>query len=120
MKRDRHAKGEQLLLEAENTLRKSLLEILLEVIKSGEMIFMNSQFNPHALPSHLLSKRGEALFELATACVEMREALGLTTIDSIGHLFLESCSEAASSTGLSGLQRPSPRSTSLMDAVPRY
>ena len=97
MKRDRQAEAERILLGAESTLRSSLLEILPEVIVSGEAVFTNSQFNPSALSEPSLSKQGEALFQTATACVEMREALGLPVSGSIGQLFIDACIEVASS-----------------------
>ena len=97
MKRERQAEGERILRGAESTLRSSLLEILPEVIVSGEPVFTNFQFNPSALPTHLLSKQGEALFQSSTACVEMREALGLPVPGTVGQLFIEACVEAASS-----------------------
>ena len=49
MKRDRQAEGKELLQGAERNLRESLIEILPEVVASGEAIFFNSQFNPHGL-----------------------------------------------------------------------
>ena len=85
-----------MLRRAESTLRDSLLEILPEVITSGEQIFTNSRFNPSNLPTHLLSKQGEALYQSASACVEVRETLGLPVLESIGQLFIESCAESAS------------------------
>ena len=97
MKRDRRAEGVRILQDAEDTLRKMLCEALPEVITSGEALFTNSRFNPHNLPSHLLSKLGEALLGTSTACVEMRAALGLPTRESVGQLFLDACAEAASS-----------------------
>jgi hypothetical protein len=97
MKRNRRAEGEAILRRAENTLRESLAEILPEVVASGEPLFFNSQFNPHSLPAHLLSKDGEALLQASSACVEMREALGLPGEGSVAELFLASCTEAASS-----------------------
>ncbi|MPM99996.1 hypothetical protein SDC9_147191 [bioreactor metagenome] len=96
MKRDRQAEGEKLLQRAEHNLRESLIEILPEVVASGENIFFNSRFNPHGLAPHLLSPQGEALFESASACLEVREALGLSSAGSVGELFLASCREAAS------------------------
>jgi len=97
MKRNRRAKGEEILCEAENTLRESLMEILPEVVESGEQLFFNSQFNPHNLPLYHLSKRGEALLETSLACIEMRETLELPVEGSVGDLFIASCKEAASS-----------------------
>ena len=97
MKRDRHAEGEAILKRAENTLRESLTEILAEVVESGEPLFFNSQFNPHNLPKHLLSKRGEALLQTSLTCVEMREALGLSVTGSVAEQYLASCAEASSS-----------------------
>lgn len=97
MKRDRQAEGQRILQGAENTLRQSLLEILPEVMASSEPLFFNSKFNPHSLPTHLLSKQGEALLQTSIACVEMREALGLPVVGSVGELFLASCAEASSS-----------------------
>ncbi len=96
MKRDRRAEGEKILHNAEHSLREVLLEILPEVAISGEPLFTNLQFNSHALPAHLLSKQGEALFQSASACVEMREALELPVLGSVGQLFLDSCAESAS------------------------
>lgn len=95
MKRDRQAEGEEMLHGAERNLRESLIEILPEVVASGESVFFNSQFNPHGLAPHLLSRQGEALFQSASACLEMREALGLSPAGSVGELFLASCREAA-------------------------
>ncbi len=60
-------------------------------------MFTNSQFNPSALPAHLLSKQGEALFQSSNACVEMREALDLPVPGTVGQLFIEACVESASS-----------------------
>mgnify|MGYP000454407175 CR=1 FL=1 len=97
MKRDRRAEGEKILQGAEHTLRESLIEILPEVAFSGEHLFFNSQFNPHNLAPHLLSKRGEALLQTSLGCVEMREALGLPVAGSVGDMFLASCREASSS-----------------------
>ena len=105
MKRDRRAEGEKILHGTEHSLRDVLLEILPEVVTSGEPIFTNSQFNPHALPSHHLSKQGEALFQSASACVEMREALDFPVAKSVGQLFLDSCAESASTNE----QRRGPR-----------
>ena len=96
MKRDRQAEGKELLQGAERNLRESLIEILPEVVASGEAIFFNSQFNPHGLAPHLLSRQGEALFQSASACLEMREALGLSSAGSVGELFLVFCHKAAS------------------------
>jgi hypothetical protein len=97
MKRNRRPKGEEILRGAENTLRESLMEILPEVVESGEQLFFNSQFNPHNLPPYHLSKRGEALLETSLACIEMRETLELPVEGSVGELFIASCKEAASS-----------------------
>lgn len=96
MKRNRQAEGEKLLLGAEQSLRESLIEMLPEVVASGESVFFNSRFNPHGLAPHLLSRQGEALFQSASACLELREALGLSCAGSVGELFLASCREAAS------------------------
>jgi hypothetical protein len=97
MKRERRAEGEQILANAESTLRQSLIEMLPTVVESGDALFTNSQFNPHGLPAHSLSKRAEALLETSLACVEMREALSLPVVGSVGWLYLEACKEAASS-----------------------
>ena len=97
MKRDRQAEGERILREAEGTLRESLLEVLPGVVESGEQLFFNSQFNPHDLPPHHLSKQAEAFLQTSLACVEMREALELPVEGSVADLFLASCKEAASS-----------------------
>ncbi|MFZ2162053.1 MAG: hypothetical protein WAW02_07545 [Sideroxyarcus sp.] len=96
MKRDRRAEGEKILRNAEHSLCEVLLEILPEVVISGEPLFTNLQFNSQALPVHLLSKQGEALFQSASACVEMREALDLPVGESVGRLFLDTCAESAS------------------------
>jgi hypothetical protein len=85
-----------MLREAEKNLRESLMEMLPEVVASGEIIFFNSRFNPYGLAPRKLSPMGEALFESASACLELREALGLPTAGSVGELFLASCREAAS------------------------
>ena len=116
MKRDRRAEGENILREAESTLRESLIEILPEVAESGEQLFMNSQFNPHNLPSQHLSKQGEALLQTALACIEMREALELPVEGSVGELFIASCKEAASSDQ----QRRGPRklAAALLERLP--
>lgn len=96
MKRDRQAEGEKLLQRAEDNLRESLIEILPEVVASGESIFFNSRFNPHGFAPHVLSRQGEALFQSASACLKVREALGLSSAGSVGELFLTCCREAAS------------------------
>ncbi len=85
-----------MLREAEKNLRVSLMEMLPEVVASSEIIFFNSRFNPHGLAPHKLSPLGEALFESASACLELREALGLPAAGSVGELFFASCREAAS------------------------
>lgn len=85
-----------MLRGAEHEFRESLIEILPEVVSSGESIFFNSKFNPHRLAPHMLSRQGEALFQSASACLEMREALGLSSAGSVGELFLGACREAAS------------------------
>lgn len=105
MKRDRQAEGEKSLQGAEHSLRESLIELLPKVLASGESIFFNSRFNPHGLAPHLLSRQGEALFQSASACLEMREALGLSSAGSVGELFLASCHKAASDNP----HRPGPR-----------
>ena len=97
MKQRHRAKGEKILHATENTLRESLLEILSEVVGSGEQLFFNSQFNPHNLPPYHLSKQGEALLQTSLACIEMRETLELPAEGSVGELFVASCKEAASS-----------------------
>jgi hypothetical protein len=97
MRRNRQAEGEQILRDAETTLRECLLEILPEVAESGAPMFTNSHFNAHRLPKHRLSKQAEALLGSALACVEMREALGLPIARSVGRLFIEACEESESS-----------------------
>jgi hypothetical protein len=97
MKRDRRSEGEAMLVGLERTLRLSLLEVLPSVVKFGSPLFTNSKFNPHGLPAHILDEGAEAFFESASACVDLREHLGLSVVGSVGHLFLDACEESASS-----------------------
>ncbi|MCA1788821.1 MAG: hypothetical protein LC667_02880 [Thioalkalivibrio sp.] len=96
MKNDRRAKGERVLRVTEASLRAALLEVLPAAALSGENLFMNSEFNPHELPAHLLSKTSEALLESSHACVEARVELRMPLDGSVGQLFLDLCAEAAS------------------------
>ena len=105
MKRDRRSKGEAMLLESENTLRQSLLEVLPNVVRYGTPLFTNSNFNPHGLPPHILDEEAGVFFESASACVDLRAHLELPVIDSVGQLFLDACAESASANE----QRRGPR-----------
>jgi hypothetical protein len=115
MKRDRFAEGEKRLASSEALLRKSLLEVLPTVVKTGAPLFTNSKHNPHALPRHSIDEQAEAFFDMASACVELREHLGFATHDTIGWLFLAACEEGASSDE----NRPGPRklAEALMERV---
>ncbi|ABE43578.1 hypothetical protein [Polaromonas sp. JS666] len=97
MKRDRSAEGERRLATSEALLRKSLLEVLPAVVKTGAPLFTNSKHNLHDLPKHLIDEEAEAFLEMALACVELREHLGLVTDESVGRLFLAACEEGSSS-----------------------
>jgi hypothetical protein len=97
MKRDRRAEGERILREAEATLLDTLLEALPEAVKSGESLFLNSEYNSYGLPFNLISERAETLFDASKSCVEMRKALALPLVGSVGQLFLSACEEQASS-----------------------
>jgi hypothetical protein len=96
MKRDRRSKGEAMLVESENTLRQSLLEVLPNVVRHGTPLFTNSKFNPHRLPLHLLDEEAEVFLESASASVDLRAHLELPVIGSVGQLFLDACEESAS------------------------
>ena len=97
MKRDRLAEGEKRLATSEALLRKSLLEVLPAVVKTGAPLFTNSKHNVDVLPKHLLDEEAEAFLEMALACLELREHLGLVADGSVGRLFLDACEEGSSS-----------------------
>lgn len=97
MKRDRFAEGEKRLATSEALLRKSLLEVLPGVMKTGAPLFTNSKHNIHDLPTRSISEEAEAFLEMALACVELREHLGLATAESVGRLFHVACEEGSSS-----------------------
>ena len=86
-----------MLRDAEAMLLEHLLEALPRVADSGELLFTNSRFNAHGVPSAHLSREAEALLDMSLACIELRESLELPITGSVGKLFLESCEEAASS-----------------------
>ena len=94
MKRDRQAEGEHILRSAEATLRECLVEALPAVVESGAPFFTSSHFNSRGLPAHLISTEAETVADSALGCIEMREALGLPTEESVGHLFIRACAEA--------------------------
>jgi hypothetical protein len=97
MKRDRFREGEERLKQAEALLRKTLLEVLPSVIRFGWPVFTNSKHNPYSLPSHLIDEEAEAIWALASSCIDLREYLAFDVPESVGHLFLEACEESASS-----------------------
>lgn len=97
MKRDRFAEGEKRLATSEALLRKSLLEVLPGVMKTGSPLFTNSKHNSHDLPERAISEEAEAFLEMALVCVELREHLGLAVDESVGRLFLAACEEGSSS-----------------------
>ncbi|UUZ71725.1 hypothetical protein LP415_23375 [Polaromonas sp. P1(28)-8] len=75
MKRDRLAEAENLLHEAEATLRTILLEKLPEVADSGGGLFINSDFVPRGFPRSKVFGEGPALYANAKSCVALRESL---------------------------------------------
>jgi hypothetical protein len=96
MKRDRISEAEDLLRQAEATLRAVLLERLPEVADSGGGLFINSDFIPRGFPRSKVFGEGPALYSNAKSCVALRESLRVPVDGSVGALFIAACAENAS------------------------
>jgi hypothetical protein len=97
MKASRLNKLEARLALTEGSLLDQLMQVLPRVIKSGEMLFFNSEFLPDAIRPNWLPRESEALLSLAKEAVSLRNELSLSLIGSVGQLYLSVCSEAANS-----------------------
>lgn len=96
MKRDRTAEAEELLREAEATLRTILLERLPAVADAGGGLFVNSDFIPRGFPRSKVFGEGPALYGNAQSCLALRESLRLPAEGTVGALFIAACAENAS------------------------
>jgi hypothetical protein len=97
MNASRLNKLEARLALTEASLLDQLTQVLPRIVKSGEMLFFNSEFLPDAIRPNWLPRESEALLFLAKEAVSLRDELGLSLIGSVGQLYLSVCGEAANS-----------------------
>lgn len=76
-------------------LLEHLLSALPRVSDTGESSFTNLRFKAHGVSPACISREAEVLLDMSPACIEMREALELPVVGSVGKLFMESREEAS-------------------------
>lgn len=76
-------------------IQRLLLDLEKVASGHGTLYFVSREFNPHALPEHMLYPSTAELVALSGEALSLREARGLPCEGSVGSLFLNACRDLA-------------------------